>query len=206
MIEEIQYLALGDSYTIGEGVPPVGRWPDRLAGLLHERGLAIGPPRIIARTGWTTEELEAAIDDAAPARRFGLVSLLIGVNDQYRGRPVEEYRPRVEALIDRAIALARGDPGRSVVLSIPDWGVTPFAEGRDRARVAAEIDAYNAVQQAIAGARGARFVDVAPLSRRLGARREMLAADGLHPSAALYARWADLVLPAALAALGGSGT
>lgn len=202
MGDTIRYLALGDSYTIGEGVPDEGRWPSRLTSLLHERGVPVEPPEIIARTGWTTDELEAAIAEADPRGPFDLVSLLIGVNDQYRGRPVDEYRPRLEALIDTAIGLANGAADRVIVLSIPDWGVTPFAAGRDRAAVAAEIDGYNSAKREITDARAARFVDIAPLSRRVGARAEMLAGDGLHPSAALYDRWATLVLPDAMEGLG----
>lgn len=201
MSDPVRYLALGDSYTIGEGVPEDGRWPVHLAGLLRTRGVEMAPPEIIARTGWTTDELEAAIDEADLRGTYALVSLLIGVNDQYRGRSVKEYRERLEPLVDRAVALAGGIGEAVIALSIPDWGVTRFAEGRDRSAIAAEIDAYNLVKREITGRRGIRFVDVTPISRRLGARPEMLAEDGLHPSAALYERWADLVLPAALAAL-----
>lgn len=202
MNDAIRYLALGDSYTIGEGVPEDGRWPARLARLLRERGAGVAPPEIVARTGWTTDELEAAVDEADPRGPYGLVSLLIGVNDQYRGRSVNEYRERLEPLVDRAVALAGRVGDRVIALSIPDWGVTRFADGRDRSAIAAEIDAYNLVKREITDAHGVRFVDVTRISRRLGGRPEMLAEDGLHPSAALYDRWADLVLPAALAALG----
>lgn len=201
MNDSLRYLALGDSYTIGEGVPEDGRWPARLTRLLRTSGVEVSPPEIIARTGWTTDELQAALDEADPRGPYCLVSLLIGVNDQYRDRPVGEYRERLEPLVARAVELAGGVGGRVIALSIPDWGVTPFADGRDRAAIAAAIDAYNLVKRETAGARGVRFVEVTPISRRLGARPEMLADDRLHPSAAQYDRWARLALPTALAAL-----
>ncbi|HEU0013481.1 MAG TPA: GDSL-type esterase/lipase family protein, partial [Longimicrobium sp.] len=138
---EMRFLALGDSYTIGEAVAEAERWPVRLAALLRERGMDVADPEIIARTGWTTDELSAAIDERDPQGPYALVSLLIGVNNQYRGRSADEYRGEFAALLRRAIAFAGGDAGRVIVLSIPDWGVTPFAEGRDRAAIAAEIDA-----------------------------------------------------------------
>src|SRR6267378_4763448 len=133
----VRYLALGDSYTIGERVEPGERWPAQLASLLRHEGLAALEPEIIARTGWTTDELMADIERAAPEGRFDLVSLLIGVNDQYRGRDAEEYRGPFRTLLERAVAFAGGEAGRVVVVSIPDWGATPFARGRDRARIAA---------------------------------------------------------------------
>jgi lysophospholipase L1-like esterase len=201
------FLALGDSYTIGEAVPEAGRWPVQLAALLQARGLAIDAPRIIATTGWTTDELDAGIDAANAADPIptdhALVSLLIGVNNQYRGRPLAEYEAQFAALLERAIGFAGGEPGRVIVLAIPDWGVTPFAiqSGRDRAQIAAQLDAFNAAAARIAQARGARFVDTAPASRERGGEPAMLADDGLHPSAAMYALWADAALPAASAAL-----
>lgn len=195
----LAYLALGDSYTIGEGVAEDGRWPVQLARALRDEGIELADPRIIATTGWTTDELAAAIDAAGPLGTYDLVSLLIGVNNQYRERGVEEYRGQFEALLRRAIGLAGGRADRVLVLSIPDWGVTPFAaaSGRDRGVIAAELDAFNAAARVACRAAGVAFVDITPVSRARGHEPEMLAADGLHPSAAMYALWAQLVLPVA---------
>lgn len=201
------FLALGDSYTIGEGVPEADRWPRQLAATLREVGVAINDPRIIAKTGWTTDELSAGInvvDAPLPiAHDHALVSLLIGVNNQYRGRSLEEYEAQFSALLERAIGYAGGEPGRVMVLAIPDWGVTPFAmqSGRDREQIATQLDAFNASAARIATERGAKFVDTAATSRERGGEVAMLADDGLHPSGALYALWAEAALPAAQAAL-----
>ena len=194
-----RYLALGDSYTIGEGIAAEDRWPVQLADALRREGLALDAPEIIATTGWTTDELDAAIDAAAPAGPFDLVSLLIGVNDQYRGRDVAAYGPAFSALLDRSTGFAGGDAARVFVLAIPDWGVTPFGahSGRDVAAIARELDAYNATAHAICAARGVAFVDIAPVSRARGGEAEMLADDGLHPSAALHTEWMQLALPVA---------
>lgn len=194
---ELRYLALGDSYTIGEGVATAGRWPEQLAAGLRAEGLPIAAPRIIATTGWTTDELSAAMDAAEPLGEWDLVSLLIGVNNQYRGRPVEEFRAEFDRLLQRAIRLAGGRRERVLVLAIPDWGVTPFAEGRDRARIAAELDAYNAAQRTVCEQAGVAYVDTAPVSRSRGAEPAMLVDDGLHPSAAMYALWAAQAIPVA---------
>jgi lysophospholipase L1-like esterase len=193
----LSYLALGDSYTIGEGIVDDGRWPVQLAAALRSEGIALADPRIIATTGWTTDELSVAIDAAEPLGEWDFVSLLIGVNNQYRGREAGEYALEFAALLERAIAFARGRSGRVLVLSIPDWGVTPFArfEAGNRANIAAEIDAYNAVAKTACDARGVAFVDITPLSRERGADAAMLAEDGLHPSARMYAAWTQLALP-----------
>lgn len=198
---KMKFLALGDSYTIGEGVAASDRWPVQLAALLREQGQDFAEPRIIARTGWTTDELSAAIDAADPQGPYDLVSLLIGVNNQYRGRSAEEYRAEFAGLLQRAIGFAGGDAGRVIVLSIPDWGATPFAVGRDRQRIAAEIDAFNAVARQETERLGARYVDITPQSRTAGSNPAFLAPDGLHYSGLTYAEWARLALPAALEAL-----
>lgn len=199
----MRYLALGDSYTIGEDVAEDGRWPVQLAALLREDGIAMDPPTIVARTGWTTDELSAAMDDAELEREYDLITLLIGVNNQYRGRPLDEYEAQFASLLERAIALAGGRTDRVLVLSIPDWGVTPFAakSGRDTARIGAELDAFNNAAAATCAGRAVRFVDITPISRDPGAMPAMIAADGLHPSAAQYALWARRALPAAKAML-----
>ncbi|HLT43532.1 MAG TPA: SGNH/GDSL hydrolase family protein [Luteimonas sp.] len=195
----LRYLALGDSYTIGEGIGPDGRWPLLLAGALRAGAVALDDPLIVATTGWTTDELDAAIDAAPPEGVFDLVSLLIGVNNQYRGRDVAQYRHQFDGLLARAAGFAGGRAGRVLVLSIPDWGVTPFARqsGRDRAQIARELDAYNAAAREACGARGIAFVDITAASRAHGGEVEMLAEDGLHPSAAMYAQWVRLALPVA---------
>jgi lysophospholipase L1-like esterase len=195
----LRYLALGDSYTIGEGVAPSGRWPVQLATALQEAGHVVADPQIIATTGWTTDELDAGIDAAAPAGTFGLVTLLIGVNDQYRGRSVDEYRPRFTALLQRALGFAGGTAHPVLVVSIPDWGVTPFAKasGRDRDQIARELDAYNAAAKAICAEYNISFVDITGISRERGADADMLADDGLHPSAAMYTLWTREAFPVA---------
>jgi len=142
-------------------------------------------------------------DAEQPLGRFGFVSLAIGVNNQYRGREVENYRDEFTALLERAVGFADSRADRVIVLSIPDWGVTPFgaASGRDVARIARELDAYNAAARDICAQRGIAFVDVTPVSRERGAEPAMLADDGLHPSAAMYAEWTRLALPIARALL-----
>lgn len=199
----MRFLALGDSYTIGEAVDPAGRWPARLTALLRETGIDAADPQIIAVTGWTTDELSSGIGAANPRGTFDLVSLLIGVNNQYRGRGAEEYREQFAALLQRAIRFAGGAPSRVIVLSIPDWSVTPFAAGRDRAAIAAAIDTFNAVNREEAGRAGARYVDVTPISRLAADDPSLIAADGLHPSGKMYTEWAKLTLPMAREALGG---
>ncbi|NUO73716.1 MAG: SGNH/GDSL hydrolase family protein [Frateuria sp.] len=196
----IPYLALGDSYTIGEAVPAAGRWPAQLVRRLRARGVAIDDAQIVAVTGWTTDELSAGMGAAALSPPYGLVTLLIGVNNQYRGRGAGEYRDQFARLLRRAIGLAGGRASHVVVVSIPDWGVTRFAreQGRDGACIAHALDVYNAIARDEAGRGGARWVDITPVSRR---HPELLAADGLHPSAAQYALWTEAILPAAAAAV-----
>jgi lysophospholipase L1-like esterase len=188
-------LALGDSYTIGTSVEAVERWPVQVVAALRTQGVNIADPLIVAHDGWTTAELQAGIDAASPPAPFDLVTLLIGVNNQYRGCSLEEYRQELAALLVQATVFAGGDPGRVVVLSIPDWGVTPFAEGRDRIKIAAEIDAFNAANLEEAQKIGAVYVDITPITRRAVADPALLASDGLHPSGAMYAQWVALILP-----------
>ena len=192
----MRFLALGDSYTIGEGVAEDQRWPNQWAASLRALGAEIETPHIIAQTGWTTDELSAAMDAQDPLGQWDLVSLLIGVNNQYRGRDLQNYREEFSALLERAIALAGGDAGRVLVLSIPDWGVTPFARDgkRDLARIADQIDDYNAVNRDVSESRGAVWRDITDLTRDFGARRDMLADDGLHPSGAMYALWVERLM------------
>jgi lysophospholipase L1-like esterase len=195
-----RFLALGDSYTIGEGVPEHERWPNQLAERLRGRGYQVDVS-ILARTGWTTSELAEGMRAASLVGGYALVSLLIGVNNQYRGLGLDAYRAEFSSLLDWAVQLADGKPKRVTVLSIPDWGVTPFAEGRDRARVSVEIDAFNSVNREESAREGVHYVDVTALSRLALHDPSLLASDNLHPSGLMYSRWADLVLPEALAAL-----
>ena len=183
------------------------RWPVRLVRSLRAMGIALDDPIIIAKTGWTTDELAAAIDAAAPVGPFELVSLLIGVNNQYRGQSADEYRRELTSLLGRAVQLAGDRPEHVLVLSIPDWGVTPFAARDQRGPIAigADIDAYNAVNRDEAHRSGVRYVDVTPVSRRAGNDGSLIASDGLHPSGLMYALWTALVLPEAAAVLSQSG-
>lgn len=200
-----RFLAFGDSYTIGEGVAANERWPVQLAAAVRAVGVSVTDPLIVARTGWTTTELLAAIDRLSPSlpRRFDLASLLIGVNDQYRGLGVGTFREGFSVLLSRALTFAGGDARRVLVISIPDWGVTPFAasDPRGAAAISDEIDGFNDVAQDAARQAGAPYLDVTGVSRRAAQDRTLLAADALHPSGAMYAEWVRLILPVALRAL-----
>ena len=191
----LRYLALGDSYTIGESVAPDEAFPFQLAARLRAQGLDLAEPEIIARTGWTTDELQAAIDERAPRGPYDVVTLLIGVNNQYRERAAETYLPEFRALLEQAIAFAGQRAARVIVISIPDWGVTPF--GRARENVAAEIDAYNVINRAETLRLGAHYIEITQDSRRALNDASLIAADGLHPSAKMYGEWVDKLAPLA---------
>jgi len=184
------WLALGDSYTIGEGVPLYDSYPYQALRMLRRKGDDWSAPEIVARTGWTTDELMAGIEAAQPAARYDLVTLLIGVNNQYRGRGLDEYERQFAALLQTAIRLAGFERGHVVVLSIPDWGVTPFAAGRDLRRIASEIDVFNAVNRSVSMREGAGWIDVTGSTREARGDAARLASDGLHPSGLEYAIWA----------------
>lgn len=194
----LSYLALGDSYTIGEGVAEKDRYPMQLIDKLNDAGkVSFSVPQIIAKTGWTVDELDAGINAASTKRDgYDLVTLLIGVNNQYRGRPVEEFEKEFEAMLQRAIEFARGKKDHVIVLSIPDWGVTPFAINRksDQAKVSKEIDEYNAAKKSICSKYEVTFIDITEEYRGIGARPEMVVEDRLHPSGLIYQRWTEKLL------------
>ncbi|MBL7690130.1 MAG: SGNH/GDSL hydrolase family protein [Flavipsychrobacter sp.] len=185
------YLALGDSYTIGEQVPATDNFPNQTTRMLRSCGIEVTDPVIIATTGWTTDELAASLREHNIRDTFSFVTLLIGVNNQYRGRSIENYEEEFLQLLNTAIAFAGNNTKRVFVLSIPDWGVTPFAADRDRAKVASEIDAYNASCRRIALANGCHHLDITDSTRVHGNDAEYLVADELHPSGKEYAIWAE---------------
>lgn len=187
----LSYLALGDSYTIGEQVPYAENFPNQAVQLLHRKGIAISDPVIIAVTGWTTDELAAAIRERNLKETFSIVSLLIGVNNQYRGRSVDNYKEEFTGLLEQSIHFANGHTDKVFVMSIPDWGVTPFAEGKDRAAIAKEIDAYNTAAQKISLSHKCHFIEITESTRVNGTDAAYLAEDGLHPSGKEYAIWAE---------------
>lgn len=196
----LSYLALGDSYTIGEGVPEQDRYPVQLVHELNQKGkLHFSPPQIIATTGWTVDELEAGIrtSEISP-EGYDLVTLLIGVNNQYRGRSVESFKAEFEVLLDRAISFARGNKDHVAVISIPDWGVTPFAlqKAVDQGKITQEIDAYNQAKHEICSEKGVIFVEITSDYRAIGAKAEMVVEDHLHPSGLVYTRWTEKLLKA----------
>ncbi len=189
------YLALGDSYTIGEQVPLQQSFPYQVVEVLAKQKIEVAEPVIVARTGWTTDELTAALREEGIREIFSFVSLLIGVNNQYRGRSLENYEEEFTSLINQAIIFANGHTQNVFVLSIPDWGVTPFAHDRDRTAIAKEIDAYNDVNRRVTEAHGCRYLDITASTRANGNNVEYLAGDGLHPSAKEYQIWAERLAP-----------
>ncbi len=189
------FLALGDSYTIGQSVAEAERFPNITADLLKNLGKGNSVPKIIATTGWTTANLLSAINANPPGNNYDVVTLLIGVNNQYQGRTIAEYRTEFTQLLMKAIEFARGSRTHVFVLSIPDYGVTPFAQNSDTARIAMEIDMFNNVNKEIALANGVNYLDITPISRQGKTDNTLHATDGLHPSGKQYRRWSDLLAP-----------
>ena len=189
-MNQYSYLALGDSYTIGEQVSMEENFPHQAVQLLRKKGLQFSTPDIIATTGWTTDELDIAIDAAVITKQYDIVSLLIGVNNQFRGRSSTAFKVEFDHLVQRSIQFAANNASHVFVLSIPDWGVTPFAEGRDRKQIAVEIDNYNSVCKAACHQHRTHFIDITISQRGDGNKEPFLAADKLHPSGREYAKWA----------------
>jgi lysophospholipase L1-like esterase len=192
-VQTVRFLALGDSYTIGQGVSEDDRWPVQLGARLEEQGFE-PQVTIIARTGWTTENLLFSLATDPPKGTYDFVSLLIGVNNQFRGGDPEEYRIRFRELLERAISFAGNQPQKVIVLSIPDWEVTPYAERMPPRSLEFDIDDFNAVNLQEAQTYGVRYVDITPISRQVTNDKELIAQDGLHPSGAMYALWVEELL------------
>jgi lysophospholipase L1-like esterase len=194
LMPAIRYLALGDSYTIGESVPSADRWPNQLAKSLEADGIQTDVT-IIARTGWTVDELWQGVQTSLPEGTYDLVTLLIGVNDQFRGYPSDGYRKDFRFLLGKAIEYVGGNPDKVVVLSIPDWGITPFAANRDTKHISQQIDEFNAINLEEANNAGTHYVDVTKISRMAAQDLELITGDRLHPSGKMYAMWVEEVLP-----------
>ena len=195
MTNGLSYLALGDSYTIGESVAESERWPVQLAKRLSKAGVAVNEPKIIARTGWTTDELKAKIVSENITQSYDLVSLLIGVNNQFRGRSVQQFRTEFVDLLETSLKFARSNPAHVLIVSIPDWGVTPFASDRNQKEIATQIDLFNAVCKEESEKRNILFIDITPISRQAINDKSLIANDGLHPSGKMYQLWAEKITP-----------
>ncbi|WP_297099426.1 SGNH/GDSL hydrolase family protein [uncultured Draconibacterium sp.] len=191
------YLALGDSYTIGESVEENERFPVQLVEKLEAEGFEMQPAKIVARTGWTTDELAAAIKNENLKDSYNLVTLLIGVNNQYRGRSADEYRGEFRNNLQTAIKFAGNKAQNVIVVSIPDYGVTPFGQSRNPEQIAKEIDEYNAINFQETQQANARYVEITTISREALNDETLVASDGLHPSGEMYRRWVEKILPEA---------
>ena len=192
--EKVKFLALGDSYTIGESVDVKDRWPIQLITSLRKLGLDCTDAEIIATTGWRTDNLKHAIIDANPPHDYTLVSLLIGVNNQYQGKSVDDYAPEFEELLNTAIKLAGGIKSHVFVVSIPDYGYTPFGKSK-QASISHAIDAFNAMNKSITEKMGIKYFNITEISRNGLAQPDLVANDGLHPSGKMYSLWVDRMLP-----------
>jgi lysophospholipase L1-like esterase len=194
----LTFLALGDSYTIGESVPIYENFPYQTVQLLRKSGISVHAPEIVAKTGWTTDELMAGIDRTIFEKSYDIVTLLIGVNNQYRGKDPSTYEKEFEKLLNKAIAFAGGNKRRVFVLSIPDWGATPFAASRDRIKIGKEIDLFNSINKKLTDAAGISYISITEGSREATSNASLVAKDGLHPSGLEYERWAKKLVDAIL--------
>ena len=196
-VAEATFLALGDSYTIGQGVRAPERWPVQLAQLARHQGLRLRAPALVARTGWTTAELQAGIEQTHNHQQYDLVSLLIGVNNQYRGQSVATYRAEFRQLLCTAVHFAANRPGHVIVLSVPDWGQSPFGQrpGRDPNRTGAEVDQFNRAAQAECQEAGVAYINITPLTRVAAGDASQFTRDGLHYSGRQMRLWAEQALP-----------
>lgn len=189
------YLALGDSYTVGESISKKHTWPKQLVDSLKKRSIFLSEPRIIAKTGWTTDELKKAINDSSLDYPYDWVSLLIGVNNQYRGRDLDEFKLQFESLLFEAIAFSGNRKERVFVISIPDWGSMPFAKDRDPNKIAIEIDNFNQIIYEVCAFENIKFIDITPITRNSYSNPNWIAKDSLHPSKEQYSKWVEKIIP-----------
>ncbi|MGN8225978.1 SGNH/GDSL hydrolase family protein [Gracilimonas sp. BCB1] len=193
--QPVSYLALGDSYTIGTGIEREHSYPYQLADSLSTLGFKIDTTHIIATNGWTTADLKNGIAEHNPASDFDLVSLLIGVNNQYQWLDIELYKVEFRELLEQAIGFAGGDSKKVFVISIPNYGVTPFAQSKDPETIRRKISEYNALAQDISGEYDVSFINITPISEMAEDDLTLLATDELHPSAKMYSMWIEEMLP-----------
>jgi lysophospholipase L1-like esterase len=195
VIAGLKYLALGDSYTIGESVPPSTRYPAQASALLTAQGKNVTTTTYVATTGWTTGNLISALNNGNYAKDYDVVTLLIGVNNQFQGLPLAQYKTDFTELLSRAIQYAKNDTSHVFVLSIPDYSVTPFAQGRDTAYISRQIDEFNAANKTITTQLGVTYIDITPISRQARTNQNLTAGDGLHPSETQYQLWTNILEP-----------
>jgi lysophospholipase L1-like esterase len=188
----VHFLALGDSYTIGQSVGSGDRWPDQLANELTNRGYTVSEVKYIAQTGWRTDNLKNAIEQQKPLNGYNLVSLLIGVNNQYQGGSVADYYTEFENLLKTALLLASNKPEHVFVLSIPDYAYTPYGNGSSV--ISSQIDQFNSINKTITDSYRIKYIDITPISRRGLLQPELVAGDGLHPSGIMYGLWVREIL------------
>lgn len=191
---KVNYLALGDSYTIGQSVAFEENFPNQLAKAMASDTVLINEVKIIATTGWTTTNLIDAINNQNLDKKFNLVSLLIGVNNQYQNKPIELYKTEFKTLLNKAIALANFDTNKVFVVSIPDYGFTPFGKN-NQSTISAQLENYNQINKSITDSLNVSYVNITPISQMGLTNPELVASDGLHPSAAMYKMWVDLMKP-----------
>lgn len=199
--EKTYFLALGDSYTIGESVAAQERWPEQLVADLKTRGLVMDSLQIIAQTGWTTDELILGVLESPVLPKYDLVTVMVGVNNQFRGRSLDNFRKELSILLEKSIEYAGDDRQKVFVISIPDWGVTPFAGQRDKAKIASEIDAFNAEIIKLCDTLQLKYIDVTEISRQAADDNTLIASDGLHPSGEMYTKWVEKIAPIIFQAL-----
>ncbi|MAN27966.1 MULTISPECIES: SGNH/GDSL hydrolase family protein [Mesonia] len=189
----ISYLALGDSYTIGESVAESERWPVQLADKFRNDGFSIENPKIIARTGWRTDELLEAMNEELGTKKYDLVSVLIGVNNQYQNRDIEQFQQEFKVILQKAIAQCKTGKKGVFVVSIPDYGVTPFAQHSNTKEISNEIAIYNEVCKNISANVGVKYVYITDISKEAEFNSGLIAGDGLHPSGEMYRRWVEKI-------------
>mgnify|MGYP003627202204 CR=1 FL=1 len=191
----LKYLALGDSYTIGESVDEDKRWPVQLAEALNKSGFSVADPKIIAKTGWTTDELRLAIKEQNPENDYALVSLLIGVNNQYRGYAIDQYKKEFKELLEQAISFAKSDPKNVFVVSIPNYGVTPFGMEKGEDKIRKELLIYDFIADSISSEYNIPFINITSVSEQAKTDNSYIANDQLHPSGKQYKEWVEIIEP-----------
>ena len=191
--DSIAFLALGDSYTAGTSESLINGWPHQLAQILNKQKIPVKLPKIVAQPGWTTSDLLHNIESQNLEPKYGLVSLLIGVNNQYKGKPLDVFKSEFRALLETSIELAQGNPENVFVLTIPDWSVTPFARFKDKEKIVRELNTYNTIIEEETQKQKVQLIDITKISQNAAVNPSWIASDSLHPSKKMYRIWAKKI-------------